>query len=298
MLTLDTLPPSMAIGMLLYPNMMTVKNEVAPADVSTCVVVDQMAAIDLLGGASSAQRSVLASLLDAAVVEGGTPTHDAYTYGLDHLIAFETALPKYMLLITDGQPTFLQGCYGTGYTAWPVDEQPIIDTIAMAKANAGISTFLIGAPGSEVAYESGEDNRPWLPMAAEQGGTARQGCSHSGAGGYCHFDLVAEPDFATGLQRALAEIAASIVQCEYALPPPPTGDQEINTDQVNVIFTDGAGAQVAFLRNDNPDCQIGWQYSADRTRITLCEGSCLKVKSEPEGELELLYGCSTLKVTS
>jgi hypothetical protein len=139
-LTLDALPPSMAVGMLLYPIQMTEPNEIAPTDVSACVAVDQLVSIDLLGGVSSAQRSVLANGLEGALVEGGTPTHDAYAYALEHLVSFASDL----------------------------------------------------------------------------------------------------------------------------------------------------------LRSDQPDCSVGWQYSAEANQLVLCEESCRRLKRDPGGELELLFGCMQL----
>ena len=291
---LGVLPPSMAAGMLLYPNRMTEKNEVAPTDVSHCITTDQLVGVDLLGGETSAQRTVLGELLANANVMGGTPTHDAYDYALQNLVAFQTDLPKYMLLITDGQPTFLQGCFGTGYTHAPVATDPVVDAIATARTVHSIPTFVIGSPGSEQGVESGEDNRPWLSMAAEVGGTARAGCSHSSVGSFCHFDLVAEQDFSVGLQRALGEIAASIVDCTYTVPEAPNAGLTINTDEANVIYTNGAGEHVLLLRDDHEECGVGWQYNGQaRESITLCQDSCRKVKSDPKGEILLLYGCST-----
>ena len=285
---LERLAPTMAVGMLLYPNRTTEPSETEPTDVSACIAVDQLVPIDLLGEQSSAQRTALAELMETAIVEGGTPTHDAYAYALDQLAGDQSEVPKFMVLLTDGQPTFLQGCFGMGYTAYPVDEQPIIDAIAEAYTNFGIQTFIIGAPGSEGAHES--DVRPWLSRAAEAGGTARAGCSHSGADGYCHFDMVIEEDYAAGLERALTEIAASVVQCVYELPLPPADDGEPDLDP-EVVFTNGAGEQIRLLRSEEVPCEVGWIYSAERSRVILCEASCLKVQADPEGTLEFLAGC-------
>jgi len=126
--------------------------------------------------------------------------------------------------------------------------------------------------------------------SAEAGGTARADCSHTGAGGYCHFDVATEPDYAAALEGALAEIAGSLVRCDYELPPPPTGDVEFELD-IDLIFTDGAGEMFRLLRSDEVDCDVGWRLSADGSLLTLCEASCLKVKAEPEGELEIVGGC-------
>ena len=295
---LGILPPSMAAGMLLYPNRMTEKSDVVHTDVSQCISTDQLVPVDLLGGDASPQRTVMADVLANAEVVGGTPTHDAYDHALQNLIAFQTDLPKYMLLITDGQPTFLKGCFGTGYTESPVETNPVIDAIAQARTVESIPTFVIGSPGSEQGVRSGEDNRPWLSQAAEVAGTARAGCAHNGDPSYCHFDLVEEPDFSQGLERALGEIAASIVDCTYTVPEAPGGGVTINTDAAYVIYTNGKGEHYLLLRDDGHECGVGWQYNGElRETLTLCKDSCRKVKSDPEGKIQLLYGCEEIIIT-
>jgi hypothetical protein len=293
---LDTLPSSMAAGMLLYPNRMTEKNEVAPTDVSQCVATEQLVEVDLLRGETSAQRSVMAEVLANATIVGGTPTHDAYDYALQNLVAYETDLRKYMLLITDGQPTFSQGCFGTGITEAPVPPEPVILAIQDAYEGLSIPTFVIGSPGSEWGVGAGEDNRPWLSNAAALGGTARAGCDHQGPGSYCHFDLVEEPDFSVGLQSALGEIAASVVACTFTVPEAPSAGRQINTEEVYVIYTNGAGEHWLLLRSATTDCAVGWHFNGERESLTLCKDSCRKVKSDPTGAIQLLYGCQDILV--
>jgi hypothetical protein len=189
------------------------------------------------------------------------------------------------------QPTFLQGCWGTGEAALPVDEQPLIDAVAQACAADGIATFIVGAPGGEASVDSGDDRRPWLSLAAELGGTAPSGCTHDGTGdeGYCHLDLVEEPDFAVALERALTTIAYSVMPGDYVIPPSETSESGL--DAMRVVFTNGAGESLRLLRSESADCERGWYYSADAMQVTLCEVSCLKIKAEPEGLLEFLFGC-------
>jgi hypothetical protein len=171
-----------------------------------------------------------------------------------------------------------------------VDEQPIIDEIAAARAD-GIRTFIISSPGSEENVSTGDHARPWLSEAAERGGTALEGCSHE-APDFCHFDMIEEGDFGRGLRGALANIAGQIVRCEYALPAPPP-DEQLDPERFNVVFTPGDGETLLVLRNSDADCDEGWTYAPDGDSVILCEQTCEQVQADPQARLELLFGCAT-----
>ena len=289
-----TLPASLGAGVLYYPNMPTWTNSY-PIDPSACVNVGAVIPVERLGGVDSAQRRrIQASLHGTEPLEaGGTPTHDAYVVALDELRQTDLEGDRFMLLMTDGQPTLSRGCVGTGMTGAPVDVTPIIEEIQRAR-ETGIGTFVIGSPGSELTPTVGEDARPWLSFAAEAGGTARPGCSHDGPE-YCHFDMVSEPDFGAGLRAALGEIAGRIVDCDFELPSPPPGE-ELVLDQVNVVYTSHNGDSFLVLQDGGLPCSEGWRYSADGRRIELCERTCELVQNELGARLELLFGCDTIAV--
>lgn len=288
------LPGTTPVGMLIYPYQDGGESTVE-RDPSACVFFDPMVPVAPLSAAGSPQRSALNRYLDGIggrlhADNYGTPTHDAYDYALAELAGSSFAGSKFMLLITDGQPTYSQNCVGDGMTANPVDEQPIIDAIAAASAQ-GIKTFVIGSPGSEENVSTGADSRGWLSMAAEEGGTASAGCAHTGPN-YCHFDMVEEPDFGAGLERALGQIAGQIVACDYSLPTPPS-DQTLELDSVNVVYTTGDGDLRLLLRDDAADCDVGWHYTQNNTHVELCTDSCAAVKADEQARLELLFGCAT-----
>jgi hypothetical protein len=288
------LPGTTPVGMLIYPYQDGGESS-SERDPSECVYFDPMVSVAPLRAAGSAQRTALDAYLDG--VDGrlhannyGTPTHDAYNHALAELAASTFDGSKFMLLITDGQPTYSENCVGDGMTIHPVDEQPIVDAIAAASAQ-GIKTFVIGSPGSEENVSTGADSRGWLSRAAEEGGTATAGCSHSGPN-YCHFDMVEEPDFGAGLERALGQIAGQIVACDYTLPIPPAGET-LELDTVNVVYTSGDGDLTLLLRDDAPDCEVGWHLTQDDTHVELCTDSCAAVKADEQARLELLFGCAT-----
>jgi hypothetical protein len=192
---------------------------------------------------------------------------------------------RFMLLITDGAPTFGLQCTGTGLPNQnPLPPtQPIIDEV-FAVRNEGVRSFLIGSPGSEPA-------RSWMSEAAVMGGTARSGCSLGGPD-YCHIDLTEEADFAAALNAALARILGQIVSCSFELPSPPPGE-ELNLSQINVIYSPGNGAPEELIgRDDSSACSDGWQLDSS-DRVVLCPAACERVQSDPGGRVELLFGCDT-----
>ena len=288
---LDTLPATTAVGMIFFPNMDTVSNKSGPKpDCSTCVKTGGMIPIALL---DAAQRKALADGIKAAKAAGGTPTHDAYNYELEHNMGV-TQLPgqKFMALITDGQPTFLEGCYGSGQTVDPVATQPIVNAIKNAWATDGVKTFIIGSPGSEAQASTGDDGRGWLSEAARVGQTPlTPACSDSGPN-YCHFDMSQVPDFAAGFRDALAQIAGQVVSCSYTIPKPPTG-QSLDLTKVNVVLTTGVPEYLLVQRATSSTCTDGWFLDANNN-IVLCTNTCDKAKADPKATLDLLFGCATI----
>jgi hypothetical protein len=188
---IDGLPASSSVGVLYYPNQNVPNNE-NPTDVDECVNTDALVPIGLLGNANSPQRQDISDSLNDADTGSFTPTHDAYTYGLENgLMPYQTSSPKYMLLITDGAPTASLGCVKPEGATQDMPTAPIIATVTEAAAQ-GIKTFVIGSPGSERSAETmnGGDMRPWLSEAAMQGQTAIPGCSNAGPN-FCHMDVKA-----------------------------------------------------------------------------------------------------------
>ena len=284
---IDTLGAQTAVGALYYPNRQTSESN-TPRDADACVNTNAIVDIALLGAPSSATRAALQNSLMDANTGSGTPTHDAYQYAFENGIqAFQSSASKFMLLITDGQPTFSLGCVGTGNVTDPVDEQPIVDAIAAARQD-GIRTFVIGSPGSEKNESSGADARPWLSRAAKAGGTETAGCSDDGPN-FCHLDMTEDADFAAALSKGLGAIAGQINTCTYTIPAPPAG-QEIDLAKVNLIVTAGGKAQLV-RPDDMGDCSEGWQLDANQ-QIVLCSATCDRVKKDGGATVRLLFGCA------
>ncbi|OQX70315.1 MAG: hypothetical protein B6A08_00350 [Sorangiineae bacterium NIC37A_2] len=283
---IDSLPNSIAVGLLLYPNVS--RRSGSGSDLS-CIDTRKMVSIEQLGPSGSPQRTALDDAIDDATIDQYTPTHDAYSYALNEgLEPYGGEGQKFMLLITDGAPTQPLECGSTDVNGVPTD--PIIETVKEAAAN-GIKTFVIGSPGSEESA-SGEDMRPWLSRAASEGGTAADGCSDSGPV-YCHMDMTAEENFAQALVAGLGKIAGQVVtECTYDFPSPPSG-QTIDPYLTNVILRWSDGTASLLIRDDKDpeDCTEGWRLTDDN-KIELCGTSCDQAKADKGASVSLSFGCS------
>jgi len=289
---LDGLPGTTAVGMIFFPNKNTQKNSTgSPLPITECVNTNAMIPIDLLGAADSPQRKALAGGIGVANAAGGTPTDDAYEFELQNNM-LKSTLPgkKFMVLITDGQPTFLKGCMGTGNTSDPVDYSPVVNAIQDA-ASGGVKTFVIGSPGSEAQASTGADGRGWLSNAAIVGQTAPPGCPNQ-APNYCHFDMSQVPDFAAGFKDALNQIAGQVISCSYSFPAPPAG-KSLDPSKINVILTTGAPEYLLVQRAASSSCTDGWYLDSNNT-VVLCTETCKTAKADPKASLDLLFGCATI----
>lgn len=274
---IQTLPDTIAAGLLFYPNMAN-QARTQPASPDTCVNTRAGIAPAPL---TAAQKANLVAALDATSPNGWTPTDAAYQYALENaLVPSQIPGDKYVLLITDGQPTLRGDCTsaGNGAGITPVESQPIIDHVAAALGK-GVRTFLIGSPGSE-------GGRAWMSEAAIEGGTAAAGCKVMGPP-YCHLDMTTAADFGVALKAGLNKLTGSIA-CTYDIPDPGQG-QVIDHDLINLVVTTASGTQLV-LPDDDADCSEGWRISGNQ--VVLCEGTCSRIQRENDS-IQLLFGCQS-----
>ena len=257
------LPDTLAVGLLFYPNMAN-QARTKPASPETCV---NTAAGIAPAPLTAAQKSNLIAALDATNPNGWTPTDAAYQFALESaILPTRLAGDKYMLLITDGQPTLRGDCTSAGNNAGiaPVESQPIIDHVSAALGR-GVRTFLIGSPGSE-------GGRAWMSEAAIEGGTAAAGCKVMGPP-FCHLDMTTASDFGVALKAGLNKLTGSIA-CTYDIPDPGQG-QVIDDNLIDLVVTTASGTQLV-LPNDGADCDEGFRISATRSRL---QGTCSRVSA-------------------
>lgn len=275
---IELMPATTSVGVTFYPDV----------EVGADECFDREADVEVrpLGSETSEQRQELGRAFERESPRGSTPTHDAYRYALDELARVSGVGERFLVLITDGTPTYALGCEGSGTPQDPADPAPLIPEAASALGR-GIKTFVIGSPGSEGARES-------LSQMAQAGGTAASGCSHDGPR-FCHFDMTEEEDFAEALSDAFAAIAGIALSCTYDIPEPPKGET-LDLSKVNVLFRPpGAAARETIPQSAPGTCLDGWQYSDDRTQILLCGPTCDRVSSST-GLLSLELGCNTRSI--
>ncbi len=271
---IDLMPSSTSVGVVFYPDVDT--NAADCFDGQADVQAQQ------LGSSDSPQRQQIRQAFGDEDPRGSTPTHDAYRYALGQLGEVNAIGQRFLVLITDGTPTYALNCEGSGTPNDPADPTPLIPEAASALGR-GMKTFVIGSPGSEDARRS-------LSQMAEAGGTATLGCSHDGNPRYCHFDMTEEADFAVGLRDALASISGLALSCAYDIPPPPDG-ATLDPSRVNVLFTPPEGETEVILQSQG-GCTTGWQYSTNQGQVLLCGDTCDRVKAS-NGRLALEFGCTT-----
>ena len=272
---INEMPGSTSVGVVFYP-------DVSIDELPRCFDQRADVPIEALGNARSSQRQQIQQAFQGQQPDGGTPTHDAYRYAFDQLQASDAAGPRFVVVITDGTPTFSEGCVGTGLIEDPVDSAPLVSEAAVV-ASSGTKTFVIGSPGSEGAREN-------LSRMAEAGGTAGAGCSHRGPN-YCHFDMTEEQDFAAALTEALGTISGLALSCSYDIPEP-SGGQILDPSKVNVLFTQPGSETELIPQSTTGTCSDGWQYSGDGAQVLLCGSTCDRVRGS-DGTLSLEFGCTT-----
>ncbi|HEU4578145.1 MAG TPA: vWA domain-containing protein [Polyangiaceae bacterium] len=274
---INAMPDDVAVGVSYFPNV----RDGDPR--SQCFRPEEAAPLAPLG---AAQRALIQQVNDAAAPFGGTPTHGAYRFGIEQLRASPLEGPRFLLLITDGIPTYTLECQGDGRTR--VDGKPLVADVKADYDSSQIRTFVIGSPGSE-------DARDELSQMASVGGTASPGCDVAGPS-FCHFDMTAEPDFSKALNAALAEITQSTLACDYALPKPP-GGLRLDFNDASVVLESGGSSLREFERATSSDCASGWEYGADRSSLHLCPSTCSELqgllRQDPNLDVRIKFGCST-----
>jgi von Willebrand factor type A domain len=272
---IDLMPSTTSVGVVFYPDV----------EVGARICFDSDADVNVspLGSSSSAQRRQIRDAFERENPRGSTPTHDAYRYALDQLAAVDGVGQRFLVLITDGTPTYALNCQGSGNQADPADPTPLIPEAASALGR-GMKTFVIGSPGSEGARRS-------LSQMAQAGGTASEGCSNDGRSRYCHFDMTEEEDFAVGLRDALASITGIALSCAYDIPAPPRGET-LDLSKVNVLFKAPGAEREVIPQSVAGSCSDGWQYSDDQRQVLLCGQTCDRVSSST-GQVSLEFGCTT-----
>lgn len=192
---------------------------------------------------------MIASTLQMMNANGRTPTAAALQAALPiistQLSPDQTVPPRYVLLVTDGDPNCGEG---GGRGAGGRDDSARMQTIQAieALAAAGVKTYVVG-------YQTaGSDFVDQLDRMAAAGAT----------GDMAHRSVASGAD----LNMTLSAIAANVISCAYRLPTPAT-------DPRNVLVRVGG-------RGRNLDqAADGFRIEPDKRTITLLGKACEEVQA-------------------
>ena len=200
--------------------------------------------------------------------EYGTPTFPGLSGTIEYaesVLAAEEGRKVAIVMVTDGQP---YGCSSQGNN---------INNTAMAAAGVAdrIPTYVIGVADTSNSLDS-------LDEIAKGGGTDEA--------------FIVEVDnpeqTRTELLDAINVIRGQAISCELAIPTPPAG-KRLDPEQVDVQFT--ASGQPATSLKYGSECSgdTAWRYddAAKPTTVMLCDATCNTVKADPQGKLDVVFGC-------
>ena len=236
--------------------------------------------------------------------ESETPTHEAIIAGIEALKAVEIVGPKYLLVLTDGEPD-------TCGVPDPQCGQDAAIGAAQAAFAEGISTYVVGLgddvggkflndlahAGQGLDVQPPVENELWCIGQELQ---ARDSASNFDINNYRDFadatygadgltyaaDLFYQPDDVEALQAQLTEVVSSVLTCEYEMD---TAVQRAQADKgaVRVSYPDGTHEDLVFGDAN------GWTLSADNDYTVVVQGTpCDKILAEQVSGLSIEFPCA------
>jgi Mg-chelatase subunit ChlD len=212
----------------------------------------------------------------------GTPMQQAVQGALAYVDRYIGAHPDHrgvVVLVTDGRPE--SDC--------PEDTTAIVSAVAAAQSGlARISLYTIGVFGPTDAVLGGA----LLDRMAAAGGTTKA------------FVLQPDSDLASTALATLEQIRGATLPCRFTIPPPTAGALDYGKVNVHHSSGGGGGEDLGYVP-DAAHCDPtrgGWYYDADPTRgghptqVVVCPASCTRINSDPQGEVELRFGCKTIVI--
>jgi hypothetical protein len=289
----------MGLGLVMYPH--NVDNPIPSTcnDVAVCCEVPETGSavvVPMTAGEPGA-RSVLGAL-EAAAPAGGTPTAVALERAKEYYLDGAGANwegEKYVLLATDGGPncnsaiscnaetctTNIEGncpegncCENAGDRC--VDDAAVLNEI-MALDGAGVKTFVVGIPGTEV-YAS------FLNDFALAGGVP-----NPNGGGTSYYAVEAAAGV-EGLTQVFRDISTQLVKsCDIELAEKPANPEQVNVaidcDLVPETSLDADGNEV-----------LNWEIDYDSTpgMLHLLGDTCERIQTEGAKQVDVVMGCPTI----
>ena len=199
----------------------------------------------------------IAASLAGAGPGGSTPTTMAMTLAGDYLATLTTPNPRFIVLVTDGQPNCAGGNGGG-------DDSPAAIAAVAAQAARGYGTFVIGVATANDAMAT-----------ATLTGMSTAGM-HLGPERPTTMSSTTPQSWST----ALDAIGTQVAVCTFKLTSPPPDPNNV------VVVADGRVVPKDTAPTDN-----GWMYGAGMTSVTLTGSYCQQVMSNTIKDVEVLFGC-------
>jgi hypothetical protein len=286
---LNEVNPELSFGLLLYPFGSQAQIPLDCFD-GCCEVPTGAEAIQVGVTAGESGKSQIMQALADTGPGGGTPTAAALDAALSYFTEGDGKSLKgdrYVLLATDGGPNCdpantcdaehctpnLDGlcedgncCDGEG--AYCLDDAAVVQKLE-ALAAAGISTFVVGIPGTEKYAQ-------YLDAFAVAGGVTNPSAPPS-------YYAVAASGGVEQLTQTFVDITTHLVRsCDVDLGEAPRDKKLVNVavDCQIVPFADGAG----------------WDINADEpSQLVIAGEACDKLQAEGAQRVDVVYGCPTVK---
>jgi hypothetical protein len=190
-------------------------------------------------------------------VPTGTPTAGAVDAATAHLKTRMTPNPKYILLVTDGEPNCGSGGQMAAVTASV--------TAIQAASTAGFHTFVVGIATAGTSADM------VLNSFAVAGGEPRMDATK-----YYPATLRDE------LVKALTTITGQVTNCIYPLgtQPPSPNDVAVNVGTMRIMR----------------DPMNGWDYGPGMQSVVLHGAACELAKSGMAGNVQIIFGCPNVPI--
>jgi hypothetical protein len=225
-----------------------------------------------------ASDPAFASALDTTTPSGGTPTLPALKGSIDYAKQLAASRPgekTAVVLVTDGEPGFWNPDANAFEPGCPGNTVANVAATAAESYAAGVPVYVIGV-GPQLSA---------LNSVAQAGGTTAA----------VMIDVNDPGSTTDQIKTALADIRKREVACEFALPPPPEGEQ-LDPFAVNVVLKNADGSDKVVL-GYSKDCTDpnGWRYDDPNApkQIVLCSAACGDAKTSTDGKVSIAFGCKT-----
>ena len=246
----DTYEDEIALGVVPFPT------RIFTQDDDDCAVDPSLVIAPEVGNGEDIYNLVYA--IESGDLIGGTPTYDALLLGQEILANEEINdnAGRYMILVTDGAPTCLDG---EGYNGGPADVARVSETVESIHNSDDINLYIVGYGMEEQELEA-------INTWASLGGTEEAYLA----------------DDADSLIDAMSSITVGLISCSY------TQDEPIRDPLYVRVQVDGVT-----LPYDSPD---GWALSEDKMTVIFQGESCEALRDGENHNIDVAIECKYVVV--